>query len=184
MSPTLAGPYLVAASAFALAIGLGTAAVAGEHGNDDDIAVEVLADRHTFTDEVGATITLDVDGLDRQVVEIDDASHMMIYEFTVAPGGMFPWHTHPGTSLAAVTKGEFTYIYAEDCVERTYEAGSSFVDPGFGNVHTAYNPSDEEDAVVIGVFIGLPEEAEVTDPVPEDEAAELDQRCGIERPAA
>jgi hypothetical protein len=36
--------------------------------------------------------------------------------------------------------GSLTYLPAGTCHERTYSAGQSFVDPGHGHVHTAFNP--------------------------------------------
>jgi hypothetical protein len=33
--------------------------------------------------------------------------------------------------------GTLVYVKADDCLERPYAAGSVFVDPGRGNVHTA-----------------------------------------------
>lgn len=170
-----AGASSLAAAAL-LALGTGPAIADGE-----PIAVEALSDRHAFPDDVSTQITLGVEGLPEEVIELEDATNLMIYKFTVQPGGMFPWHTHPGTSFSAVTEGELIYIYADDCIERSYPAGTALVDPGFGNVHTAYNPSDEDELVVVGAFFGAPDEGEVTQPVADDEAAALDEACGIDR---
>jgi hypothetical protein len=39
-----------------------------------------------------------------------------------------------------ITKGEPGYAPAEDCSRRSYPAGTAFVDPGHGHVHTAFQP--------------------------------------------
>lgn len=147
----------------------------------DPITVEPLTDRHTLTDDVGMQITLTAEGLQQQVVELDDASRVAVFEVTVQPGAMFPWHTHPGMSIGKITQGEFVYIYAEDCVERTYPAGTAFVDPGFDNVHMALNPHEEEETVIIASAFGVPADDPFTIPIDEDEAAALDEQCGIDR---
>jgi hypothetical protein len=40
--------------------------------------------------------------------------------------------------LLTVAEGELIYVNATDCVQRPYRAGTSFVDPGRPNVHTAF----------------------------------------------
>ena len=54
---------------------------------------EAFTDRLEFTDGVSMTLGLDLDGLGPHEVEIDDASHLWIASFTIAPGTIFPWHT-------------------------------------------------------------------------------------------
>jgi hypothetical protein len=147
----------------------------------DSIAARPLTERHVFTDDLAMQITLAVDGLTETVVELDEASRVAVVEITVQPGAMFPWHTHPGPAFAAVTQGELVYVYAEDCVERPYPSGTAFLDPGFGNVHTAFNPLDEEEAVVVATFFGAPEEGPLTIPIDGQQAAALDEQCGMER---
>lgn len=110
------------------------------------------------------------------------ASSVIVNELkiTVQPGARFPWHTHPGPVLVAVTAGELTYVYADDCVQRPYPAGSAFVDPGFDNVHMAFNPGTEDEAVLIATFLGAPPEGALTLPVDAAEGEALDAKCGLE----
>jgi quercetin dioxygenase-like cupin family protein len=167
------------------AVGLGMIGVASTAlAQPEPIAVQPLTERHAFTDNVAAEITLTPEGREQHVVEIDDASNIGVFEITVQPGAMFPWHTHPGLAVGTITQGEFVYIYADDCIERTYPTGTAFVDPGFDNVHMAFNPSEEQEVVVVAVYIGAPDEGPLTLPVDESEGAELDERCGIDRPAS
>ena len=167
----------VAGVSLLVALGMASAAVA----DADPISAVPLSDRHAFTDDLAMQMTLGVEGLDDTVIELDDASNFAVVELTVQPGATFPWHTHPGPAFAAVTEGELVYVYAADCVERPYPAGTAFLDPGFDNVHTAFNPSDDQEAVVVATFFGAPEEGPLTIPIDADEAAALDEQCRIER---
>ena len=77
--------------------------------------------------------------------------------FTVQPGAQFPWHSHAGPVVVNVVSGELTYVEADDCVERPYPAGTAFVDPGQGNVHTAFNDTDGV-TVFVATFFSAPAE--------------------------
>ncbi len=126
-------------------------------------------------------IRLRPEGRSEEVIQFDDPSRFAVFRFTIQPGAVFPWHTHPGLALAGVQQGELVYVYADDCVERSYPGGTMFIDPGGDNVHTAFNPSSSEEAVVVATFINAPEEGGLTLPVDDDESARLDEECGIER---
>lgn len=140
------------------------------------IQTELLTGRHDFTDDVAAQIRLKPDGRPTNVLNVRDASNLVVAEITVPAGEMFPWHTHPAPVMAAVAEGDLVYIYADDCVEREYPEGTAFVDPGGENVHTAYNPGDE-DTVVIVTLVGAPDDEPLTIPVDDSQQAELDDRC-------
>ena len=51
---------------------------------------------------------------------------------TIAPGGTFGWHSHPGPSLVIVKSGTATFYMADDpaCAPHVVPAGSGFVDNG------------------------------------------------------
>jgi redox-sensitive bicupin YhaK (pirin superfamily) len=74
--------------------------------------------------------------------------------FTVQPGAMFPWHSHEGSVVVNVTSGELVYVSSDDCIERSYPAGTAFVDAGHGHVHTAFNPGSVP-TVLVATFYGL-----------------------------
>jgi quercetin dioxygenase-like cupin family protein len=141
------------------------------------ILAEPLTGRHQFTDEVATQIRLKPHGRSRTVVNLADASHYAVVKFTIQPGVRFPWHTHPGPVMVAITQGELVYVYGDDCVERTYPAGTALADPGT-NVHYAFNPTGGE-TVLIATFLGASASDPLTNPVPEADAAALDHRCGI-----
>jgi hypothetical protein len=46
--------------------------------------------------------------------------------------------------FVTIVKGELTYISSEGCSSRRYPAGTAFVDPGHGHVHTAVNTGNTE----------------------------------------
>ena len=142
------------------------------------IASEPLTQRHTFTDDVSVQVRLKPNGRSRDVVNIDDASRMAVVRFTIQPGVRFPWHSHPGLVMVAVTKGELVFVYGDDCVQRHYATGTAFVDPGFGNVHYAFNPTGGE-LVIVATFLGVPAApAALTNPVSPTQSAALDAKCG------
>ncbi|WP_209428018.1 cupin domain-containing protein [Pararhodobacter sp. SW119] len=148
----------------------------------EPISARPLIERHRFSGEVTINLTQTLDGLARHEVEMADASALAVVEFTIQPGAVFPWHTHPGTVLISLAQGELGFIYAEDCVERRLAPGIAMVDPG-NAVHTARNPG-EVPTVVIAVILGAPAEGGLTLPVAADEAVALDERCDIETPGA
>lgn len=146
------------------------------------ITARPLIERHSFAGDVTISLSQTLEGLARHEVEIADASSLVVIEFTIQPGAVFPWHTHPATVLISLAQGELGFIYAEDCVQRTLVPGTAMVDPG-NAVHTARNPGDVP-TIVIATFLGAPAEGGLTLPVAADEAALLDERCGIETPGA
>jgi quercetin dioxygenase-like cupin family protein len=112
--------------------------------------------RGSFTDTVTATIDIASEGMDPVSVDIADASHVAVTRITFQPGAQASWHTHPGPVIVSVVSGELVYVMA-DCSEHSYPAGTAFVDPGHGNIHAAYNPTDEQ-TVIVNMFLEAPAE--------------------------
>lgn len=149
------------------AIVLATAVVAGTvmpSLAQSPIEVQLLTGRALFTDEVGLKVKTKMDGAASQVVNLDDASFTLTAMFTVQPGAMFPWHSHPGSVVVNVTAGELVYVGSDDCLERRYAAGEAFFDPGFGHVHTAFNRGSVP-TVLVATFYGLPSSGPLSNPV-------------------
>jgi quercetin dioxygenase-like cupin family protein len=129
------------------------------------IVSEPLTGRAVFTDDVDLKLKVKLDGEksrghhrrhgQRVVVNVKDPSRTFVARFTVQPGAQFPWHTHPGPVIVNVTQGELVYVGADDCVRRSYPAGTAFVDAGHGHVHTAYNPTDAP-TVFVATFFEVP----------------------------
>jgi quercetin dioxygenase-like cupin family protein len=121
------------------------------------IASELLSGRAIFTDDVDLKLKIKLDGKKTTVVNAGDPSRTLVAKFTVQPGAQFPWHSHAGPVIVNVTQGELVYVGADDCTERSYPAGTAFVDAGHGHVHTAFNPTDEE-TILVATFFEAPEQ--------------------------
>jgi quercetin dioxygenase-like cupin family protein len=127
------------------------------------IATEFLTGRAVFTDPVHMKIRIKLDRKSTQVVRVKDPSTTVVARFTVQPGAQFPWHTHAGPVVVNVVEGELVYVPAETCTEHSYPAGTAFVDPGQGHVHTAFNPTDEP-TVFVATFFDAPAEGPLVIP--------------------
>jgi quercetin dioxygenase-like cupin family protein len=130
------------------------------------IATEILTPRAVFTDNVDLKFKIKLDGKETTVVDTKDPSRTVVARITVQPGAQFPWHSHAGPVVVNVTKGELVYVAAEDCVERAYPAGTTFVDPGHGHVHTAFNATNEE-TVIVATFYEAPAQGPLLIPAQE-----------------
>ena len=128
------------------------------------IAVEVLTQRAVFTDDVQLQMRNKVDGHATDVSNSLDPSRTVVAKITVQPGAQFPWHTHPGPVIVNIAEGELTYIMAHDCVDRPYAAGTAFVDPGNGMVHTAVNRTGAV-TVLFATFFEVPQAGPLTIPL-------------------
>jgi quercetin dioxygenase-like cupin family protein len=120
------------------------------------IAVEILTPRAAFTDSVSLQARLKLDGQATEVIKSSNASHVVTQKVTVQPGAQIPWHTHHGPVFVTIAEGELTYVGSEDCVGRRYPAGTAFVDPGHGHVHTAYN-SGKTMTMFVATFFEVPQ---------------------------
>ncbi|HXG40823.1 MAG TPA: cupin domain-containing protein [Candidatus Limnocylindrales bacterium] len=125
------------------------------------IVLEPLSPRSLLTDDVSGQVRIKVDGDATTVINMKDLSRTVVTRITVQPGAMFPWHTHSGPVLVNVAQGELVYISAEDCVERAYQAGEAFIDPGHGHVHSARNRTSGV-TVLYATFLQVPETGPLT----------------------
>jgi hypothetical protein len=132
------------------------------HGSP--IGVELLTPLAEFTDDVAVQIRNGLYGRGTDVMNLTDASNIVVAKITIAPKAVFPWHTHPGPVVITVAQGDFVYVLAEDCVQRQYRGGEALIDAGFDNVHTAFNPSETEETVVYASFLGVPSGGPLTIP--------------------
>ena len=103
------------------------------------ISAPILA-RGDFIDDVGVKLKFSTN-FGTGVSEAADAGEVIVQEITIAPGGTTGWHSHPGPVVVVVKAGALTYVREDHgtCFETVYAAGTAFVDPGQGHVHTAYN---------------------------------------------
>jgi quercetin dioxygenase-like cupin family protein len=96
-----------------------------------------------------------------EVLHVPDLSRAVVARITVQPGAQFPWHTHPGLVMVNVAQGELVYVEAGDCVQRTYPAGTAFLDPGHGHTHTAFNRTSGV-TVLYATFFEVPAQGPLT----------------------
>ena len=95
------------------------------------------------------------------VLNMRDLSRSVVARITVQPGAQFPWHTHSGPVIVNIAQGELVYVEASDCIERPYPAGTAFVDPGRGHVHTAFNRTGGV-TVIYATFFEVPAQGPLT----------------------
>ena len=107
------------------------------------ISAPILA-RGDFSDQVDLKIKFSTP-YGTGVSNALSAGEVIVQEITIAPGGTTGWHSHPGPVVVVVKAGALTYVREDHgtCFETVYGAGTAFVDPGQGHVHTAFNRGTE-----------------------------------------
>jgi predicted metal-dependent enzyme (double-stranded beta helix superfamily) len=147
-----------------LVVGSGFAVSSADETTPDPIEVFPLTPRTQFTDDLSMQLRLKLDGRRTQVLNVGDPSRVVVARIVVQPGAQFPWHTHPGGVIVTVAEGKLVYVNANDCVRRPYKKGEAFLDPGYGNVHTAFNPSHDKVTELYAVFFDAPAQGLLTVP--------------------
>ncbi len=131
----------------------------------DDVAARfelTFADAETAQEETPTETATEDDG--PIVIDMEDASNVIVAEATWTEGARSGWHQHPGMSIVHMVEGEIEYTRADDCVSRTYAEGDAWIDPGA--VHTA---DSETGARAYVMFLGIPEGEPATESIaPED----------------
>src|SRR5207237_9203362 len=96
-------------------------------------------------DDINARTKTDIDSGARTDfwqarIDTKGVSDLHVLQNTIAPGGTFGWHSHPGPSLVIVKSGTATFYLAADptCSPQVVPAGSGFVDNGH-DVHVVRN---------------------------------------------
>ena len=136
------------------------------------IATEFLSGRAMFTDQVDAKFKIKLDGQNTTVVKVDDPSRTVTARFTVQPGAQFPWHSHPGPVIVNVVAASSSTSARTTACSASYPAGTSFVDPGQGHVHTAFNPTSEP-TVLMATLLQAPEAGPLLIPAPAPEDCQV-----------
>ncbi|HZM72671.1 MAG TPA: cupin domain-containing protein [Candidatus Polarisedimenticolia bacterium] len=119
------------------------------------ISAPILA-RGDFTDQVDLKMKFTTPyGL--AISNALTAGEVAVQEVTIAPGGTTGWHSHPGPVVVIVKAGALTYVREDhgQCFETVYPAGTAFVDPGQGHVHTAFNRGTEN-LVLMATYFDVP----------------------------
>jgi quercetin dioxygenase-like cupin family protein len=95
------------------------------------------------------------------------ASDLHVLQNTIAPGGTFGWHSHPGPSLVIVKSGTATFYLANDptCTPHVVPAGSGFVDSG-GDVHVVRNEGTVDLVTVVASLVPADATRRIDEPSP------------------
>jgi quercetin dioxygenase-like cupin family protein len=112
-----------------------------------------------FADDIDVSVKTDIDpgpGTEfwKALINTKGASDLHVLQNTIAPGGNFGWHSHPGPSLVIVKSGIATFYLADDptCTPHVVPTGSGFVDEGH-DVHIVKNESATEPLVTVVVSL-------------------------------
>lgn len=120
----------------ATAVAAGHQGAAAAAGGPEGVTIEPLV-HATIPDRVkarGAGITIRTKG----------PRDLLVTSITVAPGGTFGWHTHPGPVLVSVASGTLSLYesHHHGCSKRSVGAGQGFVEAG-EHLHLARNEGSE-----------------------------------------
>jgi quercetin dioxygenase-like cupin family protein len=144
--------WALLAAAFGVAVYAGTVLATTPRGvttttigigrfNDIDATTKTDIDSGTATDFWQARINT------------KGVSDLHVLQNTIAPGGTFGWHSHPGPSLVIVKSGTATFYMADDptCSPHVVQAGSGFVDNG----HDTHVVRNEGSVDLVTVVVSL-----------------------------
>jgi quercetin dioxygenase-like cupin family protein len=87
-------------------------------------------------------------------IDTKGLSDLHVLQNTIAPGGTFGWHSHPGPSLVIIKSGTATFYLADDptCSPHVVPAGSGFVDQG-SDVHVVRNEGSVDLVTVVASIV-------------------------------
>jgi quercetin dioxygenase-like cupin family protein len=100
-------------------------------------------------------------------IETNGASDLYVLQNTIAPGGTFGWHSHPGPSLVIVKSGTGTFYEANDptCSPHVVQAGSGFVDNG-NDTHVVRNEGSVDLVTVVTSLVPSGFQRRIDQPAP------------------
>jgi quercetin dioxygenase-like cupin family protein len=100
-------------------------------------------------------------------IKTKGSSDLHVLQNTIAPGGTFGWHSHPGPSLVIVKSGTATFYLAKDrsCRPHVVPAGSGFVDQG-QDVHVVRNEGSVDLVTVVVSLVPAGFDRRIDEPSP------------------
>ena len=103
----------------------------------------------------------------RARIKVTRATDIHVLSNTIAPGGSFGWHSHPGPSFVIIKSGTATVYFGADptCTPHRFPAGTGFVDRGL-DVHVVRNEGAVDLVTVVVSFVprGAPRRIDKPDP--------------------
>ena len=86
---------------------------------------------------------------DTSRIDTKGASDVYVLQNTIAPGGTFGWHSHPGPSLVIVKSGTATFYHGDPgCPMVVVPTGAGFVDNGH-DLHVVRNEGTDDLVTVV-----------------------------------
>jgi quercetin dioxygenase-like cupin family protein len=123
-------------------------------------------------DDIDATARIDVNpGRARHIwkarIRTKGATDVHMLQNTIAPGGTFGWHSHPGPSLVIVKSGTATFYEADDpaCARHVVRTGSGFVDNG-QDTHVVRNEGSVDLVTVVVSLVPAGFARRIDEPAP------------------
>lgn len=118
----------------------------------------------TFNDGIEAKSETDTHEVELRAT---GATEVHILQNTIAPGGTFGWHSHPGPSIVVVASGALTLYHADDpaCTPHVFEEGQGFVDQG-GVVHVVRNEGSVDAVVYVTSIVPEGADRRIDEPDP------------------
>jgi quercetin dioxygenase-like cupin family protein len=100
-------------------------------------------------------------------IKTNNSSDLHVLQNTIAPGGTFGWHRHPGPSLVIVKAGTATFYLAKDrkCRPHVVPAGAGFVDQGH-DVHVVRNEGSVDLVTVVVSLVPAGFDRRIDEPSP------------------
>ena len=123
-------------------------------------------------DNINSTTKTDIDpGVAKHFwqarLKTKGASDLYVLQNTIAAGGTFGWHSHPGPSLVIVKSGTATFYMKDDptCSPHVVQAGSGFVDNGH-DTHVVRNEGSVDLVTVVVSFVPAGFARRIDEPAP------------------
>ena len=123
-------------------------------------------------DDIDAAARTDVNpGRARDIwkahIRTKGATDVHMLQNTIAPGGTFGWHSHPGPSLVIVKSGTATFYEGDDptCAPHVVPTGSGFVDNG-QDVHVVRNEGSVDLVTVVVSLVPAGFARRIDEPAP------------------
>ena len=148
-----------ASAVIAVAVVVGTAMATPASGvTSTTIATGTL-------DPVNALVN---DGDWKAKIQTKGQTSVQVVQNTVAPGGTFGWHSHPGPSLIVVKSGTMTFYHSDDptCSPDVRHAGDALLDSGT-DVHTGRNEGTVDAVVIVTRLLPVGAPSRIDEPAPD-----------------
>jgi quercetin dioxygenase-like cupin family protein len=165
------GSRFAAAATLVVIVGLSVAYVSGALATPPNKVVTTTFGVGRF-DDISSTTKTDINpgaATDFWQARINTKGNSDLYvlQNTIAPGGTFGWHGHPGPSLVIVKSGTATFYMADDptCSPHVVQAGSGFVDNGH-DTHVVRNEGSVDLVTVVVSFVPAGFARRIDEPAP------------------